>query len=119
MPLLGELVFFHHRMKKSPVFYKMVEKGGAKGKPPRPAGCLRLLPISFGLGQAVPVRWLAPSLQGERVGWEGLEKPQVDSVTFLLLYVASPQLCPVYHPSVRGLRVCEFPHAPSPVEDFC
>lgn len=59
-----------------------------------------------------------PKSAGERVGWEGLEKPQVDSVTFLLLCAASLHVCPLYHPSVRGLWVFEFPHALRPIANF-
>lgn len=60
-----------------------------------------------------------PKSAGERVGWEGLEKPQVDSVTFLLLCAASLHVCPLYHPPVRGFWVSEFPYALRPMANFC
>lgn len=88
---LGELVFFHHRIQK--VESSLRQDGREKGWQEKPAyllvfwGCCQYW---FGLGEGEPVRWLALSWQQEKVVWEGLDKPQIDSTVFLLLWASSP-----------------------------
>lgn len=77
-PLVGELVFCPHRMQEAESSF--LQDGRGRGCPKQAcplAGCLRLLPMCFGLGQGEPVRGLAPSLQGKGLAGRAWRNPRL------------------------------------------
>lgn len=118
-PLVGELVFCPHRMQEAESSF--LQDGRGRGRPKQAcplAGCLRLLPMCFGLGQGEPVRGLAPSLQGKGLAGRAWRNPRL-TVSHSCFCVRLPYMyAPLYHPSVRGLWVFEFPHALRPMANF-
>lgn len=102
-PLIGELVFCPHRMQEAESSFLQDGRGRGRAKQACPlSGCLRLLPICFGLGQGKPVRGLAPSLQGNGLAGRAWRNPRL-TVSHSCFCVCFPTRMPPLPPICEGL----------------